>query len=259
MRNWLKISFEGVFFVALLLLIILNAVFAYSENALFLNSSKTMYVPVFLTFFFIQNKQMRFVFLSFLMFSFFGDISSLVLANDSVANGSNLMYLCSYLCLIGMVINKFKLADIDKIVGVYLLVVLSINCYFLLTLCNILSALVTDKQEMILFGAKSMVLIFLVFISFAIYLAKQTKASIIFLVMAISFVFSDVLNYINQYYIYNWSILMMDRLLHAIGIFFAFKYVMETNKMPREIQVEIKTNKLKELKEGQFSGDNILA
>jgi hypothetical protein len=96
-------------------------------------------------------------------------------------------------------------------------------------------------------------LIFLVFMSFAVYLGKQTKTSILFLIMAMCFVFSDILNYINHYYIYNWSILMIDRLLHATGSFFVFKYIMESNKIPKEKYVE------KESNEEVFSSDNLLA
>lgn len=252
MKKYLKLSYNGLFFFALLILLTLNVFISYSENPLLLDLSKTLFIPFFLIMYFIKNKTLSLTFISFLVFSFFGDCSALFFAYDSVTNTSNIMYLLSYISLIVMSISKFKLADIDKVVGLYLLMILLINGYFLLTICNILSALITDGTEMILFGAKSMTLVFLVFISFAVYLGKQTKTSILFLVMAICFAFSDILNYITHYYIYDWSILMIDRLLHITGVFFAFKYSIEASKIPKEKRIE------KELTEEIFSGGNIL-
>jgi hypothetical protein len=186
------------------------------------------------------------------VFSFFGDAFGLFLVKDSETNGSNMMYFFSYICLIVISISKFKFSNIDKVIGFYLLGTLLINGYFLFTICNILRALITDGTEMILFGAKSMALILLVFISFAVYLGKQTKASILFLIMAICFAFSDILNYVIHYYTYNWSILMIDRLLHITGLFFAFKYIIETNKVSKGVYIE-------NIQEKTFSNDNILA
>jgi hypothetical protein len=253
MENWFKFSFKTVFFLAFLLLIALNVVVAYSENAVFLNSYNPILIPFFLIFYFVKNKVLSLAFVLFLIFSFFGDTIGLFLGNNSVDNASNMMYLLSYFCLIFIGIHKFKFNDIDKIIGTYLLAILLINAYFLFTICDIINSLISDKLEMILFGGKSMALVFLVFVSFAVYLGKQTKASILFLIMAICFAFSDMLNYITHYYIYNWSILMLDRLMHVIGLLFAFVYVIESNKITKEKYVE-----KPELQQGTFSGDNIL-
>ncbi|WP_111306782.1 hypothetical protein [Confluentibacter sediminis] len=253
MKNIFKISYNAVFFLALLSLLTVNFYTAYSEDALFLNTFKAILIPCFLIVFFIKNKRLNLAFAAFLMFSFFGDFSTLFLLNDSNTNTSNIMYLFGYLVLIVISISKFKLADVDKVVGFYLLGILLINGYFLCTLCGILKAVIVDSTEMVLFGAKSMALIFLVFISFAVYLGKQTKASILFLIMSICFAFSDILNYVVHYYIYNWSILMIDRLLYVTGLFFAFKYVIETNNTERETYIR------RNVREEAYSGDNIMA
>lgn len=253
MNTTFKIGYDAMFFFALLLLATLNILAAYSENPLFLNASKALLIPFFLIAFSIKNRIVNLLFISFLVFSFFGDASGLFLANDSGTTSSNTMYLFSYIGLIVLSVSKFKLADIDKVVGFYLLGILLINGYFLYTLCSMLNALITDGMEMMLFGTKSMALILLVFISFAVYLGKQTKASILFLIMAICFAFSDVLNYVVHYYVYNWSILMIDRLLHITGLFFAFKYIIETNKASKGIYNE------NVILQKSYSRDEILA
>ncbi|WP_100612297.1 hypothetical protein [Confluentibacter lentus] len=253
MNTTFKIGHDAMFFIALSLLMILNVFAAYSENPLFLNASKALFIPFFLIAFSVKNRIVNLVFIAFLVFSFFGDASGFFLANDSGTTSSNTMYLFSYIGLIVLSVSKFKLADIDKVVGFYLLGILLINGYFLYTLCSMLSALITDGMEMMLFGIKSMALILLVFVSFAVYLGKQTKASILFLIMAICFAFSDVLNYVVHYYVYNWSILMIDRLLHITGLFFAFKYIIETNKASKGAYDE------KDILQKTYSRDEILA
>lgn len=222
-------------FLTLILLFTLNFTAAYSENPLLLNASKVIFIPFILMIFFVKHKTLSLIFIAFLLFSFFGDSTSWFLPSESVANGSNIMYLLSYLILIVMAVPHFKPVKMDKIVGIYLLVILSINGYFLFTICDMLRSLITDSTEMILFGTKSMVLLLLVFISFTVYLSTPTKASILFLIMAICFAFSDALNYVTHYYIYNWSILMMDRLLHITGLFFAFKYMVETTTVSKKV------------------------
>lgn len=251
MKKISKIGYVAIFFFASLL--ILNVFSTYSEDSFFLNISQAIIIPFFLIAFLIKNKILNLVFISFLLFSFFGDTSGLFFLNDSTTNVSNSMYLFSYMALIVISISKFELASIDKVIGFYLVGILLINGYFLFTLCSMLSTLITDGTEMILFGTKSMALILLVFISFAVYLGKQTKESILFLIMAICFAFSDILNYVANYYIYDWSILMIDRLLHITGLLFAFNYIIETNKMTKSIHIE------KDVQEPAFSRGNILA
>ncbi|PKQ44862.1 hypothetical protein [Confluentibacter flavum] len=253
MNNTFKIGYDAMFFFALLLLITLNVFAAYSENPLFLNASKVIFIPFFLIAFCIKKRIVNLVFIAFLVFSFFGDASGLFLVNDFGTTSSNTMYMFSYIGLIVIGASKFKLVNIDKVVGFYLLGILLINGYFLYSLCSMLNALITDGTEMILFGTKSMALILLVFISFAVYLGKQTKASILFLIMAICFAFSDVLEYVVHYYVYNWSILMLDRLLHIAGLFFAFQYIIETNKVSKGIYDE------KDILEKTFSREKIMA
>lgn len=223
-------------FLALLLLFGLNFIAAYSENPLLLNVTQVIIIPSVLMIFYVKHKTLSSIFIAFLLFSFLGDSTSWFLPNNSAANGSNILYSLSYLALIAMGIPYLKPTNIDKIVGIYLLLILSINSYFLYTICNMLRSFIADGTEMILFGAKSMALLILVFISFAVYLSAQTKASILFLIMAICFVFSDILNYVTHYYIYNWSILMLDRLLHITGLFFAFKFMVEeTHLLPKKV------------------------
>ena len=233
MKNFYKINSNKIFVGALCLLIALNIFGTVSENALFLQSTKPLFIPVFLIFFFIRNKVIILPFILFLLF--LGDSASMFFSNETFLKASSIMYLLSYFCLVGFVAPKFNFEKINIVIALYLIFVILINMYFLYTIYSILKTIVPDSLEVFLFGVKSISMIFLVIIAFGIYLTSETKLSILFLIMAISFVFSDILNYVSHYYVYHWSLLALDRILHVVGLFFFFKYIMEYNKLPKRL------------------------
>lgn len=233
MKSLLKFSVNKVFLGALFLLIVLNVIGTISEDPLFLKSTKPLFVPVFLIFFFIKNKTIGIPFSLFLLYSFLGDSASMFFSNETFLKASSVMYLLSYLCLVSFMIPKFKIVQYNKVIAFYLLAVVLINMYFLYAIYSVIKTIVPDTLEVFLFAMKSISLIVLVIIAFGVYLNSETKLSILFLIMALSFVFSDVLNYVSQYYVYHWSFLMVDRILHVVGLFFLFNYIIEFNKVPK--------------------------
>lgn len=246
MKSSFLISFNKIFFSVLLLLISINILGTYSEDVLFLQTTKALFIPVLLILFFIKNKLLSIPFISFFIFSFLGDISLAFFENEILIKASSVFYFLSYMCLIGVILSKFKLFEIDKVVGVYLIVVFLINAYFLYTLYGMLKAVVPDNLEVLLFGIKNISLILLIFLAFGKYLAKDTKPSILFLMVALCLVFSTILNYVSLYYVYSWSFVMLERIIYAIGIYLLLNYVMEENKV-RVVQ------------ERRYSSDNIFA
>ena len=75
-------------------------------------------------------------------------------------------------------------------------IMILINMHFLYAIYSVLQTIIPDTLEVFLFAMKSISLIVLVIIAFGVYLNSETKLSILFLIMALSFVFSDVLNYV---------------------------------------------------------------
>lgn len=229
MKSLFKSGFNKVFIGALFLLIVLNVIGAVSEDALFLQSTKPLFVPVFLIFFYLRNKAISIPFILFFLYSFLGDSASMFFSNETFIKASSIMYFLSYLCLIYFVMPKFKFEKRNKIISLYLLVLVLINIYFLYSVYGLLRGIIPDTLEVFLFGLKSISLIVLFVIAFGVYLHSETKLSILFLIMVLSFVFSDILNYVNQYYVYHWSFLMIDRVLHAVGLFYLFNYIVQYN------------------------------
>ncbi len=249
MEDSLKFNLKKVFLSALFLLLVLNVIGTVSENELFLNSTKPLFIPVFLIFYFIKEKTIALPFVVFLVYSFLGDSASMFFSNDTFVKASSVMYFLSYLCLVFFMLPNFKLREFNKAITLYLTVVVLINMYFLYTFYDILNSIIPDSLEVFLFGMKSISLIVLVVISFGVYLNSESKLSILFLIMGLSFVFSDVLNYVSQYYLYHWSFLMLDRIFHALGIFFLFNCIIEFNKIPKNVEIN----------EGKIDIKNILA
>ncbi len=238
-----------MFFFALLLLMSLNIFAAISEDAVFLQATKPLFIPVFLVFYFIKNKIINLLFVLFLVSSFVGDAAFVFVSSYTVEKSSNLMYFMSYICLIGIIVSKFNLVKIDKVVGIYLVFMFLINAYFLYLLYKILKIMIADNAEVLIFGLKSASLIILLLVSFGAYLAKDSALSILFLMLGLCFFFSDILNYITSYYLYDWRFVMIDRLLHATGLFFLFNYIAEANKIVKEPAVN----------QGRVPSENLLA
>jgi hypothetical protein len=237
MKNFLNISFSSVFVGVLTFLVLISVYASFNENALLLQLSKVLFVPSFLVFFFIKKHSIKTPFILCLLYFFFGDSASLFFANDMFLNASNVLYFLSYLCLIIFVSQKFRIMEFNKIIAYYLIVVFLINLYFLYTTCSILKVIVPDGTEVFIFGLKSVSLIILLFISFGVYLNSESKMSIVFLLMAFSFACSDLLDYVNHYYVYNWSFLMLERILHVVGLFFLFNYIVAYNKLFKKQEI----------------------
>jgi hypothetical protein len=250
-KQWIEISFNKVFFFALLLLIAINLFAVFSEDVVVLESSKPLFIPAFLIFYFIRNKFLNVLFVLFLLTSFLGDTAFSFASESTLEKCSNLMYFLSYICLIAIILYKFNFTKIDKVVGFYLLFILLINAYFLFTLYNILKTIIADSSEVLLFALKGASLIVLLFVSFAVYLTKESKLTILFLMLGLCMFFSDVLNYVNIYYISDWRFVLLDRVLHAIGLFFLFNYVAESSK--------VQVKRVQAGKEDVVASENILA
>ncbi|MCF1422685.1 hypothetical protein [Mangrovimonas futianensis] len=238
MNEWLKISYNRIFVCVLFVLIVANVVATISENEILLKITKPLFVPVFLMYYLIKNKHIGTAFVAFLLTSFLGDFSSIFISDGNLHKLSNLFYFISYLSLLILISTKIKKITIDKVIGLYFVLVVSINSYFLYELFGILRIQIPDQVELGFFVAKSLALLLLAFTSFVVYLNSDSKPSIIFLMAAICFGFADILYYVSNYYIYSWSFVMLDRVLHVFGLFFLFNYMIGFNRKLKKDIVE---------------------
>lgn len=234
MNNTSNHSHNNLFFGILFLLIILFAIGSHGKNVMLLNVSQGLIIPLFIVFFFLKNKTLSMPLIAFFLFAFFSDTTSFFFDNYNVIKASSVLFFLGYICLIGVVINKFKFFETDRVVGLYLLTVLSINMYFLYTIYSLLKVAASDNFETLLFGTKSMSLMVLAFLALAIYLNKQTKSALLFLMAVSCLVFASVLNYIGVYYIYDWRFITLEKASYILGLYLLFKYIIQESKTSKE-------------------------
>ncbi|WP_143144281.1 hypothetical protein [Flaviramulus basaltis] len=220
------------------------------QKELLLQFTIPLLIPAFLIIFLLKNKSLSIPFISFLFFSFLGDISSVFIKGDMFFYVSNTFYFLSFIYLFLIALPKFKLFEVDKLIGIYLVTVFLINTYLLYALYGFLKSVIADGLEVNLFAVKSFMLIILTFLSFGIYLNTQTKRSILFLASCVCFGFSTILDYINVYYLYEWNFIMLHKILYVVGLYFLFSYAL--------IENHVKKHKTSEIKES-YSSENILA
>lgn len=250
-NNLFNLTFNKVFFFALIVIIAVNIIGAASGDALIKQTIMPLFIPVFLIFFFVKYKFLGITFISFLIFSFLGDISSMFFSDETLIHSASIFYIISYLFLIIIMAPKFKLVEMNKLIGAYLFVVFLIAIYFLYTAYTILQTVIPNSTEVLFFVLKSMTLIVLAFVSFGVYLNRQTKESVLFLTAVVFLGLSAIIFYVNLYYIYNWSFELLQRILYAIGLYILFKYVIFLN-------ITRKPKPIKQINES-YSSDNILA
>lgn len=254
MKHWFKITFNSVFFGALILLMALNVVGVITNDALIMKTAMSLFIPVFLIFFLVRYNSLGIAFISFLLFSFLGDIAPLFFSENELIEASSVFYIVSYLFLIIIVVPKFKLLEVDLLVRAYLLVVFVISLYFLYTIYNILNVIIPNTTEVILYGVKSLILIVLTLVSLGVYLNTQSTPSALFLTAVVFFGLSAILNYLNLYYLNYWILELIHRILYALALYVMFKYVM----MNKAEVFLVKKPKLIRLKES-YASDTVLS
>lgn len=239
-KDWLKYSYNRIFLCVLFLLMILNVLASLSENSMLIQITRPLFIPIFVMFYYIKNRYVHYLFIVFFVLSFIGDFSSLFLNKNTLIKFSGLMHFLSYLALTIYIASKIIRIRFDKVVAAYLLIVISINSYFLYELFVVVKTQIIDTTEVNLFVAKSISLLVLAFVSFIVYLSSDTKQAILFLFTTLSFVFSDILHYISNYYIYNWSFVMLNHTLHLVGLFFLFNFIIGENRLRKRDPVSNK-------------------
>lgn len=207
-------------------ILIANGFATYFDHAIIPNITKVISVMVILTVYYTHLSRMANVFLTIFLLQFLGDAFSVFNFGALSYKLAIAFYLGSYLLLVFVLLGKLKRIKFEGLISIYLVLILLLNSYFLFMLYEVLRDNFTDSVYMVLSICHGITLIAMAFLAFAVYLSKESKQSIIFLVMVCCFAFSDVLNYICQLYVYYWMFDFIGNMLHVIsmGLFFVYVY-----------------------------------
>lgn len=230
---------KGVFVFLVLSIFALNGFSTYFGYALIPNITKVIGVLVLLTLFFLVRNRMANVFLTIFLFLFLGDAFAVFNFGELSNKLSTTFYLGSYTLLIFVLLGKLKRIKHEGLVSVYLIMILLLNTYFLYALYDVIKENFSDQVSLVLSICHGIILIAMSFFAFAVYLSKETTQSIIFLVMVCCLVFSDVLTYICDLYVYFWAFEFIANMLHMASLILLYTYVNNHHKI---IKVRSKTS-----------------
>ncbi|WP_141675574.1 hypothetical protein [Formosa haliotis] len=220
-------DYDKIFLSVLVLLVFVNVIAEVSQNSMLTQITNALFVPLFVVVYLLNAAHLSVFLISFLSFSFLGDVTSVYYQNSHVLKSSNLFYFLSYLSLLGIVAPKFKGIQFGKLIGGYLLIVFLINAYLMFQLYMVLEDVIFEPDELTFFALRNITLIVLGFVSFAVYLNSDSSASILCLVMSICLIFSEVLFYIRNYYISDWTLVLLDRSLYGLSLACLYYYMKE--------------------------------
>lgn len=240
--NWVIVS---LFFAVLLL----NFMASYEGFSVISKVTKIIAVPLIILYFFSKRKFMANIFFTIFLLMFFGDAFSVFNVNEFVLKLSQTAYLGSYLLLVFVIIGKLRKVKFEGLISWYLILIFILNAYFMYVFFKLIQDNFTDSVNMVLYVSRGITILVMGFLAFAVYLSKENVQSILFLVMSFCFIFSDVLFYISDLYVYYWLFEFFERILHIIGLFLLYVYVFnhheleaKSSQLRVQIPSEIETN-----------------
>ncbi|WP_283637471.1 hypothetical protein [Aquaticitalea lipolytica] len=230
-----KIKPNTILAYVLLVLFALNCLASYQSDifvfkdvdVLISKITTLITTTILLTFYFAQKNRMATVFFTIFLLFFIGDALAVFNLVDISLKLAEAAYLCAYLLIIFVLFGQLKRIKFDGIVSIYLILVLLLNSYFLYVLYGVVKENFVDDLNLGLYIFNGVALIAMCFFAFAVYLNKETSQSITYLLMVFCFVFSDVLKYICDLYVYYWLFELFERMLHLIALYLLYRYVFE--------------------------------
>lgn len=209
----------------LVLIVALNVMCSYYGFSLGIKIFSLTLIPILALLYFRTKKIMANIFVVIFMLYFLGMIFNIIDNLSLSKKLSEAFYTGSYLLLIFVLMGKLKDRKLDGLVSWYLAIVFLINTYLVFQLFIALKGNFQDSVIITLAISKGIALLVMAFLAFAIYLSKESKQSIIFLMVVCCFIFSDVLSFINTSYLYFWLFEAVQKIFQGLGLMGAFAYV----------------------------------
>ena len=144
---------------------------------------------------------------------------------------------CGYFTLAFLGYRSIKNADIQIVPSGYTLIILGINCFFLLTIIYLLASVITDEyiNVIIIFNAISTIVLGATAV---LYLGKfGDKKAYYYFFGAFALIFNDVFAAIGTYIIENVFLNILDRILHFACFYLIFLFVITDRKKDDQIIV----------------------
>lgn len=144
-----------------------------------------------------------------------------------------------YVLLLEDAYAKFKIFNVNSIIGIYYFFVIGINAILMIYhLYNLYGYLVESPWLYMVQVGYNILMFLMIMLALAYYLNSYSKKSMYFLIGTLAFVSSDIL--ISAYYFYNIreNLVFLHSVLGMIGYLFFFNYFF-TPEQPQLIEKEI--------------------
>lgn len=236
-KNWFKSTTNKTFALVLCALVALNVYASFNGESVLLQATKALSIPLFFSLYFIKNKFINNIFISFLLLAFVGDLFSMMTPNPLQLKITSAAYFCCYATLILIGLFRIKSFRFAGWVGAYLMVVFVLNAYFMYSLYGMMSVNISDSTELFFTTLQIIAMLILGFVAFIGYLNEDGRQSIMFLLMSFCLIFSQVLNFVETYYIAYNLFIVLEWSSYIAGLVFFYKYVIEHNRLLKKKMV----------------------
>ena len=223
-NKWIKLA-DNRMLLFVMLMITLNLIAFFTNSDMLLRTVEPLLILPILLFFLYKYSKIRWVLMAFLIFAIIGDFFHLFSITAYGIQMEAIAYCLGYLCLIYEALYRIRKLNLSLLIGVYLVIVFSLNLYFLYTLYDVLKETIENSMELTLVVVRVVSLFLFSLFSFTVYLSAESKQSILLLLMSISLVFSDVLYLISEYYLYHWVLDFLSKSLYLITFYCFYLYV----------------------------------
>ena len=225
MKKWHSILPNWAIIVMLSLIVTLHLCSSYYGFSLITELTALAIIPTLLVIYFYKQQVMANIFFTIFILYFLGMIFN---SFDHFALSSKLSESCflgAYALLVFLMIGKLKHVKFEGVVSWYLMVILLVNTYLIYTMFSMVQDSFKDSVILTLTVSRSIALLIIGFLAFAIYLSKETSQSILFLAIVCCFVFSDVLNFITTMNVHFWLFEGIQKILQGGGLLLFCIYV----------------------------------
>jgi len=237
-KNWLRSTTNRTFICVLVALLVFNVYASINENTILLQASKAFTIPLFFSIYFLKNKFINNIFIVFLLLAFIGDLFSMMSSDISQLKVTSAAYFSCYSVLILVGLYRIRGFKFKGLVGAYLVVVFLLNAYFMYSLYGMLSYSIADSAELFFTSLQIIALVVLGFVAFAGYLNEDGRQSITFLMMSFCLIFSQVLNFVETYYISYDLFIVLEWSAHIAGLVLFYNYLVEYNRQRKRKMVK---------------------
>lgn len=215
-----------------LILIYFSASFLYDSK--FAVYVKPLIIPCFcLYLYFERNEKLSKKYFLFVLFFYLGETALLFMDNlPFLYKTSMFFYLLSYLCLINLAYPFVKSLNLLSEIKIYELIIFSLIISVLVFVLNVIFDSETGLFLNTIIVINAISAIFLMIVSFLYLKETFNNKSINFFFGAFCIFFSDIISALNFYYLEDFKLNFLERILHFLGFYLV--YLFSLNKTVKE-------------------------